>query len=269
MSRPFFIAQLSDLHVQLPGQLLSGRVDMSACLARAVARVNSLDPPANLVMFTGDLVDSGSGDEYRELRRLVEPLTVPFHFIPGNHDVREVLRETFPAHAYLEANGEFIQYTLEDFPVRIIALDTLDPGQESGLMDEPRLDWIAAELSKAPNKPTIVFMHHPPFAGGIEYMDEINCRGAEAFERIIRKHPQVELIACGHVHRPIQKRWAGTFACVAPSVAHQIALDLREDPLLRFVLEPPAFLLHMWRPDTGVVTHIAYVDKFPGPYSFD
>lgn len=241
---------------------------MSACLARAVARVNALDPPADVVMFTGDLVNSGSRDEYRELKRLVEPLTVPFYFIPGNHDSRDLLRETFPGHAYLRSNGEFIQYSLEDFPVRIIALDTLDPGNEGGRMDGPRLGWLDSTLAHAPANPTVVFMHHPPFAGGIEYMDEINCQGADELERVIRRHPQVELIACGHVHRPIQKRWAGTFACIAPSAAHQIALDLREASPLRYVLEPSAFLLHMWRADTGVVTHIAYVEQFPGPYAF-
>lgn len=268
MSRTFLVAQLSDLHIQRPGKLLSGRVDMSASIARAVARVNALEPRPDLVMFTGDLVNSGSRDEYRELRRHVESLTVPFYFIPGNHDSRDLLREAFPAHAYLTANGEFIQYTLEDFPVRIVALDTMDPGKESGMLDAPRLGWIDNTLGKAPDRPTMVFMHHPPFAGGIEYMDEINCSGAESLEPIIRKHSQVELIACGHVHRPIQKRWAGTFACIAPSIAHQIALDLREDPPSRFVLEPPAFLLHMWRPDTGIVTHTAYVEQFPGPYPF-
>jgi len=268
MSRTFLIAQLSDLHIRPPGQLLSNRVDMSQCLTRAIARVQTLEPRPDLVMFTGDLVNSGEREEYRELRRVLESLSIPFYFIPGNHDSRDLLREAFPSHDYLRANGQFMQYTLEDVPVRVIALDTLDPGKESGLLDEPRLDWLDRTLRKAPDRTTVIFMHHPPFAGGIEYMDEINCRGAEALERIIRKHSQVELIACGHVHRPIQKRWAGTFACIAPSVAHQIALDPRENPPSSYVLEPAAFLLHMWRPDTGMVTHVAYVEQFPGPYGF-
>ncbi|MGH8727187.1 MAG: phosphodiesterase, partial [Burkholderiales bacterium] len=157
---------------------------------------------------------------------------------------------------------------IEDFPVRVIVLDTHVAGREGGLLDSSRLSWLEARLSEAPRRPTIVFMHHPPFQTGIEGMDEINCGGAGELEKIIRKNPQVERIACGHVHRPIQTRWAGTAACIAPSTAHQIALDLREHEELRYVIEPSGFLLHVWRPEMGLVTHTVWVDDFPGPYSF-
>ena len=268
MSRSFLIAQLSDTHVQRPGELLSHRVNMSDCLARAIARVNSFEPKIDLVMFTGDLVNEGNRGEYAELKRLIGALKAPFYFIPGNHDSREQLREAFPDHKYLNGGTEFIQYSLEDFPVRVIALDTLDPGKGSGILDKRRLDWLESKLGEAPTKNTIVFMHHPPFATGMQHMDEIRCYNAERLERIIRANPQVEQIACGHVHRAIQTRWAGTFACIAPSVAHQLTLELRDGAPASYVLEPSAFYLHFWRPEMGIVTHTALIDDFPGPYSF-
>jgi 3',5'-cyclic-AMP phosphodiesterase len=73
---------------------------------------------------------------------------------------------------------------------------------------------------------------------------------------------------CGHVHRPIQLRWAGTMASIAPSTAHQATLDLRETSTFSMMMEPPGLALHLWRPGTGLITHISYVGTYPGPHPF-
>jgi len=36
----------------------------------------------------------------------------------------------------------------------------------------------------------------------------------------------------------------------------------------RFVMEPPAYRLHAYTPETGLVSHTAYVGEFAGPYPF-
>src|SRR2546422_160764 len=87
-----------------------------------------------------------------------------------------------------------------------------------------------------------------------------------AFADVVRRHPQVERVVCGHLHRPIQARVGGTLASTAPSTAHQVALDLEDDHPLAFVMEPPACQLHVWRPDTGLVSHTSYIGDFDGPY---
>jgi 3',5'-cyclic AMP phosphodiesterase CpdA len=100
-------------------------------------------------------------------------------------------------------------------------------------------------------------------------MDEVRLRDPEAFEAIIRRHPQVERILCGHAHRPIIARFGGSLVHVAPSVAHQVTLDLRPDGPATFNMEPPAFLLHHWRPEARLVSHQVYVGNFAGPYPFE
>jgi 3',5'-cyclic-AMP phosphodiesterase len=59
-----------------------------------------------------------------------------------------------------------------------------------------------------------------------------------------------------------------TLVSIAPGIAHQVMLDLSEDHEGALVLEPPAYQLHLWRPETGVVSHMAYVERFPGPFPF-
>ena len=70
--------------------------------------------------------------------------------------------------------------------------------------------------------------------------------GTDGLAAVIRRHPQVERIVCGHLHRSIVRRFAGTVACTSPATAHQLALDLGPEPRLATVMEPPACLLHLW-----------------------
>jgi len=157
---------------------------------------------------------------------------------------------------------------LDEYPVRLIALDTLLPGRTGGLMCEARCDWLAARLEEAPARPTVIFMHHPPFATGIEHMDQMGLDGIDRMAQVVRRYPHVERILCGHLHRSIQTRWCGTVVMTSPSTAHQVVLDLRAQAPLAFAMEPPAFLVHVWREGLGLISHTSYVGEFAGPYSF-
>jgi 3',5'-cyclic-AMP phosphodiesterase len=134
------IAQISDMHVKAPGELLYRRIDTAAYLAQAVAHIMALDPRPDVALATGDLVEAGKPEEYAHLRQLLAPLAMPVHLIPGNHDAREALREVFADHAYLPKSG-FLHYTIESYPVRLVALDSLVPGKTHGELCNERLDW--------------------------------------------------------------------------------------------------------------------------------
>jgi 3',5'-cyclic AMP phosphodiesterase CpdA len=259
------IAHISDPHIVLPGERLYGRVETAEFLARAVAELNRLDPLPDVVVITGDLVDKGEPAEYGHLRGLIAPLSRPVFVIPGNHDAREPLRAAFAADGYLPQTG-FLQYAVEDYPVRLVALDTLIPGEGGGELCADRLAWLDETLAAAPDRPTAVMMHHPPFATGIERMDRAGLRGSEAFAAVIARHPQVERILCGHLHRAIDQRFAGTVAGTAPSTAHQIRFDIRSGAPLGFMFEPPGYQLHLWRDGAGLVSHTAVFGDWAGPF---
>jgi 3',5'-cyclic AMP phosphodiesterase CpdA len=261
------IAQISDLHIRPYGQLAYRRVDTAWHLGRCVEQILEMKPAPDVVVATGDLVDAGDPDEYRHLRDLLAPLPMPVYLIPGNHDAREPLAREFSHHGYLPRGGGFLHYAVDDYPVRLVALDTLLPGKGGGLMCEERLAWLAARLDEGPPRPTMIFMHHAPFATGIAHMDELGLDGAAEFGAIVERHPEIERVLCGHLHRPIQMRWRGTLVMTAPSTAHQVVLDLRPDAPLAFVMEPAAFLLHAWDATAGLITHTQYVGDFGTPFS--
>ena len=262
------ICQISDLHIKTPGKLSYRVVDTSGLLKRCVDHIRALKQQPDIVIVTGDLTDFGRPDEYAYLRELLAPLARPVYLIPGNHDHRENMVAAFPDHRYLTQNLPFIQYAIEDLPVRILAIDTVIPQESGGELCEARLGWLARKLAEAPARPTIIIMHHPPFKTFIGHMDDIGLANAEGLKAIVERHPQVERVLCGHLHRPIQVRWAGTLASTAPSPAHQVVLDLSADAPSEFVMEPPGYQLHQWHPDTGLVSHTAFIGKFDGPYPF-
>lgn len=262
------IAQITDMHIRPSGKKAYGVVDTEAMLRAAVSSLLAETRQPDLVIASGDLTDCGLVEEYELLRDILKPLPMPVYLIPGNHDRRDHLRTAFAGDGYLPSHGEFLHYTVEDWPLRLIALDTVVPGKGHGEMDVPRLAWLKARLDEQPDRPTLIFMHHPPFPTGLQHMDSINCRNAEAMAELLRGRGNIERVVTGHHHRSIQIRWAGTIGSVAPSVAHQVLLDLQPHEDALFTMEPPGYHLHLWQPDIGVITHTSFVGQFAGPYPF-
>lgn len=262
------LCQISDLHIKTPGALSYRIVDAAAALRACVDHILGLRQRPDAVVVTGDLTDFGRKEEYAHLRELLAPFSMPVYLLPGNHDDREALRAAFPDHAYLRQTSPFIQYAVDVAPLRILALDTTIPLESGGALDEPRLAWLSARLEEARDRPVVILMHHPPFRTGIGHMDEIGLVDAAPLEAIVRRHPNVERILCGHLHRPIEVRFGGTIASTCPSPAHQVLLDLAPDAQNAFVLEPPGFQLHLWDPGAGLVSHTGVIGRFDGPHPF-
>jgi len=263
-----WIAQISDPHLRPHGVLYKDTVDSNAMLAAAVHQINALDPPADVVLLTGDIVEKGEPSEYASARELLSALKVPLRIIPGNHDERSALRSAFRDHAYLPAIGR-INY-VDDLcgPMRIVALDVTVPGLHHGDVDDDGLRWLDGVLAADPDRPTLIMMHQPPFACDVPYLDAYLCRGGARLAAVVARYPAVERIVCGHVHRQMQLRFAGTLLCTAPSTATAIALRPCPAAEPASYLEPPGFLLHHWKADTGLLTHSIPIGSFPGPFPF-
>ncbi|MGA2551547.1 MAG: phosphodiesterase [Burkholderiaceae bacterium] len=262
------ICQISDLHIKAHGQRSYRVVDTTQALRECLASIQALPQAPDVVVATGDLVDFGRAEEYRALAELLAPLNQPIYLLPGNHDERNALCSSFPLHTYLQTGTERLNYVIDDYPVRLVAIDTVVAGAAGGIVDASTLKWLDETLGAAPDRPTLVMMHHPPFDTGIAHMDEIGLEGKTAVAAVIGRHPHVERIICGHLHRAISTRFAGTIASTCPSPAHQVMLDLSPDGPSRFMMEPPGYQLHLWRPGAGLVTHSVAIGEFAGPYPF-
>lgn len=273
-SPPLLVCQISDLHVGLEGD---GPEERCARRARAViAAVAALDPQPDVVILSGDLTDRGDAGSYRVLRDLLAPLTMPVLPMVGNHDRRAAMLDTFPdtpvehgfaqsAHALPGPAGNH----------RLLLLDTLDEGRGGGAFCAARAAWLDATLRDAPDTPTLVALHHPPFAVGLDWMDpSADAPWIARLRAVVARHPQIVGLMAGHLHRPVAAVWEGRPCVVASSVAPQLALDLRPTPLDApdgrplVVLEPPAYVLHRWR-GRALASHFVRVEAAPALVRLD
>lgn len=249
MTPAFVLAQLSDPHIGADW----APADPVARLAAAVEAIGAVRPHPDAFLVTGDLVDHGTDAEYEQVRELLAPLGEPLLVLPGNHDDRRRLRRHFG----LPGTGdEPVQYAADLGPLRVIVLDSTRPGEDPGELGAGRLAWLEAELSRAPDAPTIVAMHHAPLVTGAPAWDEIGLAATDrhALAAVLRRHPQVRRVVAGHVHRHITGEIGGRTLLTVPSTYIQGRLELGAQEI-ELADEPAAFALHALLGDE-LVSHV-------------
>lgn len=251
------VAQITDTHIAVPSSdedIAAARV---ASLKRCIAAINGFRPRPDAVVHTGDLTQNGAPAEYALMREILAPLKVPFYAIPGNRDRRRAFADAFAADGYLPPHGGFLSYTVEHLAVRIVALDSVGVGRGHGSICSEKLSWLETTLAAAPERITVLMLHHPPFddshgaLAGLHKAEE-----ATAFAATLKRNPQVRRVLSGHAHLAAECLLGGTIVATMPSVA----IDLRKDGGPTGRGTPAMIRLHTLDPQTGFTSRLRFVD---------
>lgn len=264
------VAQITDLHLGfdpgVPDELNRQRLD------RTLTRLAEMNPRPDLLLATGDIADNGEDAEsYRRFREATADLPFPVYPAMGNHDSRGPFLAEFPETR--TADG-FVQYAIEGFPVRLLVLDTLEIGRHGGGFCETRAGWLRARLDEAPERPTLIALHHPPIATGLSWMTE-NPEAAwvRRLRGVIAGRGNIVAMIAGHLHRPVVTLWAGTTLAVCAATAPQVALDLEPmdpeapDGRPMIVADQPWFALHYWN-GRELISHFDTAEEHEALASF-
>ena len=187
---------ISDLHI-VPERQLSHAVDTAERLALAVSHINQLHPDAEFCIAAGDLTDHGETAAYRRLKRSLGGLNLPFYLTLGNHDDRQNYRREFDD--AIVADTGYADICIDKLGHRILVLDSLDSGRHPGLVDAQQLDWLAARLREASDRPVIVVLHHNICDLQVS-TDSIRLRENRGFADVLAEHPDIRHVISGHVH---------------------------------------------------------------------
>lgn len=261
------LIQLTDLHVQVG----PGDADAAARVERAIELVRRIDIDVAGVLVTGDLANDSRTDAHERAAELLGPLLELGHpVLPlvGNHDDRQALRDTLGAlDGIIELGSErHLQYAWQDGSWRVLALDTQHTGRDDGKLCDTRHEWLCAQLAAAPDTPTVLAMHHPPVPLGLPAFDAIGLRAdhAERLHEVVIANEQIELVVCGHVHRPATSRLghAPVFAC--PSVFYPARPDLVAGRAIALVDGPVGIGVHVRTASGSIASHVRVIGDVPG-----
>jgi Icc protein len=260
----FKFIHLTDTHQVRPGLTLYG-LEPYERLQAAVASINREHVDAEFVMITGDLTHWGEAEAYACLRRALAPLTMPVRLLIGNHDDRSNFLREF-SNTPIDSNG-FVQYWFDSGPIRVVALDTNEPGVSWGAFCDRRASWLAGVLAEATaaRRPVHLMLHHPPFPVGIDSMDRISLRDPEPLIEAIRPFKAtVKHLYFGHVHRPISGCWQGIPFSTVRATNHQVALAIRAgEKKVPGSHEPPQYGVVLVNDEQTVVHLHDFADESP------
>lgn len=243
------IAQISDTHIALDVPDAEQRLrDFEA----TIADVNALDPAPDVIVHTGDIVHNGRPDEYARALAILSLARAPVYVLAGNKDDRTNLRAAFSSHGYLAPDSEFIDYAIESYPVRLIAVDTLSLHSNKGDFCPVRAERLIDAIDVETTKPIAVLTHHPPFEVLVG-PDRLNFETPQMMERLraaLQHSGRVVAVFSGHVHRAAE----GHVGRIPATVMQCIATPLRRGDYPARMRTCPVYHVHRFDPTWGFIT---------------
>lgn len=262
----FVVAQISDTHI---GSAAGDEANLTR-LDRVLDHLCRMARRPNLLLVTGDLTDGEDEASYRLLHERLERCAIPWHVCIGNHDDRATAARVFG-----RSESGFFHYAVDVGPLRLIILDSVGAGRHGGAFCETRSAWLRDRLDEAPDRPTLIALHHPPVDNGIGWLTAVPEEPWLAeLDAALTGRRQVIALVAGHIHRPISASRNGIAVRICPSVANPITVDLAPlnpdapDGRPLAVDGPPGYALHLWRGGT-LVTHVDFVEELPVLARFD
>jgi Icc protein len=211
-----------------------------ASLASVLDHYRSGDWQADVAVVTGDLIQDDSAEAYQHFRQLLGELGIPVYCVPGNHDIRDLMRDALSEAPFVYCgNQQFGDWLL-------VGMDSCVDGQAGGAIAAAEFDRVDDEIAASDASHVMLHLHHPPVAMGSRWLDTVGMdNGAEALRRFTASG-KVRLTIFGHVHQDFSTEIAGMRISATPSTCSQFGPGSAE-----FAIDdnPPAYRRIELHPD--------------------
>lgn len=245
---------ISDIHFEKNSPL------STALTEKIVNTVNALETPVDAVLISGDTSQAKQYDNYEGCFKILDKLKAPYFVITGNHDrsqdLIKALKQYCPRHPESEF-GDCLQYCVDDFEMRLIALDTFADNKAGGCFPAERLKWLEDKLENNPDKkPVIILIHQFTAKTGLNFFDTHAGAWFDDFNRLAARHEDtIKLIACGHMHNAMSTTIGRIPVVCCFSAKWQAKLDFKPENDLVLPRKPVGFYLHRF--EDGKLVSIA------------
>ncbi len=234
----FSFAIITDTHLTVDADFTEGGAEAKSKLTRlyegVVERVNAMNPA--FVVHLGDMADPVPVSEKYDasaqvFQKTSRPFSVPYHVVPGNHDIGEKLHKALPhlddqvsitrssITQYEQTHGPS-RYYFEHEGCLFVLLNTLL--LNSGFDEEQeQWEWLSRTLTENPGKRVFVLTHYPMYLAARDEPDFYDNLEEPARTRLIDllQHHKVEAYFAGHVHNFFYNY---TGATPKPETSHEL-----------------------------------------------
>jgi len=247
---PIRVLHVTDPHLFADSDSsLRGTVTHSS-LRDVLSHIQRSDWNANMVALTGDLIQDDSREAYERFSELMRPLGLPVYCVPGNHDVREFMKDSLasPEFYYCESvlHGNWL----------IAGIDSCINDDAAGHIDDQEMERLEKLLNETTAEHVLICLHHPPLPVGSKWLDQVGLRNGEEFLRLISRTGKVRAAIFGHVHQEFEESHDSIQIIGTPSTCRQFKVASDE-----FALDdnPPAYRRISLHPNGGVETELIWL----------
>jgi 3',5'-cyclic-AMP phosphodiesterase len=188
------LIQITDCHVHNERERLLSGVNTYDSLAQVIDGIGSCAQLFDMALVTGDLTHEGDERAYKLLLEQLHRLSMPFFWLPGNHDHIGPMGST-ASHERLHTKQIILRHW------QILLLDSHVEDEVAGLVSQSELTWLATALLEHPEKYAAIFVHHPLLPVGCDWLDPQRIANAEQLLTLFDKTPQLRFVCNGHVHQ--------------------------------------------------------------------
>ncbi len=203
-----------------------------------------------MVAMTGDLIQDDSREAYERFCESMMPLGLPVYCIPGNHDIRDIMKDALarPEFHYCES--------VVKGPWLITGIDSCIDDDAAGRVDDHEMERLEKILSETEAEHVLICLHHPPLPVGSNWLDQVGLKNGEEFLRLIARTGKVRAAIFGHVHQAFEGAHESIQIIGTPSTCRQFKLASDE-----FALDdnPPAYRRVSLHSDGSVNTELIWV----------
>lgn len=170
----------------------------------------------DLVVATGDLAQDHTSAAYQHFAEGIASFSAPCVWLPGNHDFQPAMYSTLQDAGISPAKRVMVGEHWQ-----ILLLDSQVFGVPHGELSEFQLEWLEKRLAEAPERYTLLLLHHHPLPAGCSWLDQHSLRNAQELDNVLVRFPNVKNLLCGHIHQELDLNWNGRRMMATPSTCVQ------------------------------------------------
>lgn len=186
-----------------------------ATLERVLAHYAATGWRADAVALTGDLTQDESEGAVANVKALLAPLSLPILVVPGNHDVRTIMKQALSDPPFRYCGSLSFGNWL------IVGIDSCVDSAAHGEVEHAELARLEHTVTASKADHVLVCVHHPPLEVGSRWLDSVGMRNREEFLAAIGRLDSVRCVLFGHIHQTIEATTEGIELIGTPSTCRQ------------------------------------------------